>query len=104
MSDYYLEPAADRQLDDIYEYTYSNWGADQADRYINGLFARFHAIAVREALWRRIPAEYDVDGYFCRHERHLIYWVQRSDEEIGIVAILHESMEFKDRLREALGP
>jgi toxin ParE1/3/4 len=102
--DYYLEPAADRQLDDIYLYTYAHWGADQADLYISGLFTRFNAIAKREAIWRRIAAEYEVDGYYCRYERHFIYWMQRSDGEIGIVAILHESMELKDRLREILGP
>lgn len=79
MSRFYLEPAADQQLDDIYAYTHSRWGADQADRYINGLFDRFLALARRETPWRQIPTEYDVDGYFCRYERHLIYWAQRAD-------------------------
>lgn len=101
---FHLEPAADDGLDDIYLYTHERWGADQADRYITGLFACFTAIAKREIPWRRIPADYGVDGYFCRYERHHIYWMPDGNHEIRIVAILHQSMELKSRLRESLRP
>lgn len=101
MTGFYLEPAADRRLDEIYTYTRDAWGRDQADRYVLGLFDHFGAIAARRILWRSIPASFGFEGYFCRYERHFIYWKPRADD-IAIVAILHERMDQIERLNEDL--
>lgn len=79
------------------------WGAEQADRYILGLFETFDRIETHGAISRPIPAEFGVDGYVVRYERHVIYWRRLSNGDIGIVTILHERMHQIDRLREALG-
>ena len=100
MSGYRLEPAADHRLDEIYDYTADTWGEAQADAYVGGLFARFEAIAARRIPWRRIPAEFGVDGYCCRYERHLIYWRLFDHMRVGIVTILHERMHQIERLRQ----
>ena len=65
------------------------------------LFDRFHAIAARHFPWRRIPAEFGVDGYACRYERHFIHRKLLDDGAIGIVAILHERVHRIERFREA---
>jgi toxin ParE1/3/4 len=91
--------AAGHRLDEIYGYTRARWGEEQAARYINGLFARFAAIAAREFPWRPVPAEFGVSGFVCRHEQHLIYWKLLADGSIGIVTILHQRMHQIERFQ-----
>jgi toxin ParE1/3/4 len=93
--------AADR-LDEIYVYTRDQWGEAQADRYVQGMFARFEAIATREFPWRAIPAIFGVSGFFCKYEYHFIYWKLLTDGTVGIVTILHEKMHQIDRLKDDL--
>jgi toxin ParE1/3/4 len=100
MSAYYLEPAADRALDEIYEYTAANWGEDQADAYISGLFAFFDDVTSKKATWRAVPAEFGVTGYFNKYGHHFVYWRMMRSGGIGIVAILHDRMHQMDRIRE----
>jgi toxin ParE1/3/4 len=95
-----VQDGAGRRLDEIYAYTRETWGEDQAERYIRGLFERFDAIAARRFPWRPIPAEFGVDGYVCRHERHFIYWKVLDDGAVGIVTVLHERMHQTERFRE----
>ncbi|MGF1549391.1 MAG: type II toxin-antitoxin system RelE/ParE family toxin [Sphingomonadaceae bacterium] len=100
MSFYRVQRKASDRLDEIYLYSARLWGEAQADRYIQGLFERFEAIAAREIPWRMIPAEFEVDGFVCRYERHLIYWRLLHDGSVGIVTVLHERMHRIDRLGE----
>ncbi|WP_341873245.1 type II toxin-antitoxin system RelE/ParE family toxin [Sphingobium fuliginis] len=57
MISYRVQHAAGRRIDDIYNYTREQWGQDQADRYIRGLFVRFEDIAERRIAWRDIPGD-----------------------------------------------
>lgn len=96
-----IHASASYQLDAIYRYTHERWGAQQADRYINGLFTAFEDIATHRTPSRPIPAEFGLDGYFLRYERHFVYWRWLDSGDIGIVTILHERMHQIDRFREA---
>jgi toxin ParE1/3/4 len=49
---------------------------------------------------RPVPAEFGVDGFVCRYEKHLIYWRVLSDGSLGIVTILHERMHQIERFRD----
>lgn len=100
MSGFLVQAAALGRLDQIHRYTAQQWGAAQADAYIRSLFDRFARIAAREQPWRRIPAEFGIDGFMCRHERHLIYWRVLDDGMVGIVTVLHERMHAIARLRD----
>jgi toxin ParE1/3/4 len=95
-----IQEAASHRLDEIYRYTRERWGVEQADRYITGLFAAFDRIETRGVTSKPVPAEFGVDGYFFRYERHFVYWRRLSDGDIGIVTILHERMHQIDRFRE----
>ena len=103
MKRYFLSSGAKASLTDIYVYTYEKWGSVQADHYLDGLYDTFERIVRKEGLWRPIPAEFEIEGYFTRYEKHLIYWKCFEDEEIGIVAISHTSMLQGDRLTAAFG-
>ena len=98
-----VQEAASHRLDEIYRYRQTQWGTDQADRYITGLFDAFGKIEAHGVISRPIPAEFGVDGYFFRYERHFVYWRSLSNGDIGIVTILHERMHQIDRLRQDFG-
>lgn len=98
-----VQEAASHRLDEIYRYTQERWGADQADRYITGLFDAFGKIETHRVMSKPVPAEFDVEGYFFRYERHFVYWRRLSNGDIGIVTILHQRMHQIDRFREDFG-
>lgn len=99
-----IQEAASHRLDEIYRYTPDRWGHEQADHYITGLFAAFDRIDNRGVMSRPIPAEFGVEGYFFRYERHFVYWRRLSNGDIGIVTIQHERMHQIDRFRGDFGP
>jgi toxin ParE1/3/4 len=94
-----IQEAASHRLDEIYRYTRDRWGTAQADRYIHGLFEAFDGIESHATTSRPIPAEFGVPGFFFRYQRHFVYWRRLSNDDIGIVTILHERMHQIDRLR-----
>jgi plasmid stabilization system protein ParE len=98
-----VQEAASHRLDEIYRYTRNQWESDQADRYIIGLFAAFKKIETHGVMSKPVPAEFGVEGYFFRYERHFVYWRRLSDGDVGIVTILHERMHQIDRFREDFG-
>jgi plasmid stabilization system protein ParE len=99
-----IQEGASRRLDDIYRYTRHRWGDDQAETYITGLFAAFDKISAHAVVSKPIPAEFGVDGYFFRYERHFVYWRHLLNGDIGIVTILHERMHKIDRFGDDFGP
>jgi toxin ParE1/3/4 len=103
MNAFRVQNGASHRLDEIYAYTRETWGEAQAQTYIRGLFDRFEAIAARRFPWHPIPAEFGVDGYVCRYQKHFIYWKLLNDGNVGIVTILHERMHQIERFREDLG-
>jgi toxin ParE1/3/4 len=102
VSGFRVQRVAGNRLDEIYVYTRDQWGEVQAERYINGLFARFEAIAAREFPWASVPAEFEVSGFVCKYEHHFIYWKLLADGTVGIVTILHERMHQIERFRDDL--
>ncbi len=98
-----IQHAASHRLDAIYRYSCDQWGEVQADRYVTGLFETFDLIETRGVVSRPIPAEFGVDGYVFRYERHLVYWRRLSDGDIGIVTVLHERMHQIERFRQDFG-
>ncbi|MGF1456937.1 MAG: type II toxin-antitoxin system RelE/ParE family toxin [Alphaproteobacteria bacterium] len=98
-----IQEAASHRLDEIYCYTRDRWGTQQADCYIAGLFEAFDRIESHRVVSRPVPAEFGVEGYLFRYERHFVYWRWLSNDDIGIVTILHERMHQIDRFREDFG-
>ena len=69
-----VQEAASLRLDDIYRFTRDRWGSEQANRYITGLFQAFEKIETHEVKSRPVPAEFGVEGFVFRYERHFVYW------------------------------
>lgn len=102
MAKYQLWVGATESLTDIYVYTHNEWGLNQANKYLDGFYICFERIAAKTEIWRSIPMEFEVEGFFTRYEKHYIYWKVLTDGTIAIVAILHERMHQIDRLQERL--
>lgn len=98
-----IQQAASHRLDDIYRHTRDRWAEAQADRYITGLFEAFAGIESRRVISRPIPAEFGVEGFLFRYEKHLVYWRRLSNGDVGVVTILHERMHQIERFREDFG-
>ncbi len=103
MTNVRIQEAASYRLDEIYRYTRDRWGIQQADHYITGIFQAFAKIETREIASRPVPAEFGVEGYFFRYEKHIVYWRRLSNGDIGIVTILHERMHQIERFQEDFG-
>lgn len=95
-----FQRTAAHRLDEIYRFTRDRWGSEQADRYVRGLFEAFEKIDAGEAVSRRVPPAFGVEGYFFRYGRHFVYWRRLGNRDIGVVTILHERMHQIDRFRE----
>ena len=103
MASFRVQEAAAYRIDEIYRYTRARCGEEQADRYITGLFEAFARVAKSEVASRPIPAEFGIEGFVLRNERHPVYWRRLADGDIGIATIPHERMHRLCRLREDLG-
>ena len=95
-----VQEATSVRLDEIYRYTRDRWGEVQADADVAGLFAAFERIETHGVMSRPVPAEFGVEGYFFRYERHFVYWKRLADGDIGIVTILHERMHQIERFKD----
>ncbi len=98
-----IQEGASHRLDDIFRYTCDRWGDEQGDTYITGLFAAFEKIAAHGVVSKPIPAEFSLNGFFFRFERHFVYWRHLLNGDIGIVTILHERMHQISRFSEDFG-
>ena len=98
-----VQQAASFRIDEIHRYSREHRGTTQADAYITGLFEAFDRIATGGVPSRPIPAEFGVEGYVFRYERHFVYWKTLNNGDIGIVTVLHERMHQTGQFRENLG-
>lgn len=103
MTRWNLTRHAKTSLIEIYQHTLMNWGARQADAYLDKIYDRFARIADKTAVWRPIPKEFEVEGYFTRCGQHYIYWRQTRSGEIIFADILHVSMMQGERLVRTFG-
>lgn len=97
MKTYDLTPAAEEDLRDIWRYTCETWGADQADRYFDRIASCFDAVGEGRARSRSLD-ELPRDVRILRCEHHHIVWLAAARPII--IAILHERMDFMQRLKD----
>jgi toxin ParE1/3/4 len=87
MANYKLSKEADQDLDDIYYYTFQNFGPGQADDYFDSLMTRLHNISNNPMMY---PEAQDVQkGIRCSvHAAHTIYY-RLIEKEVVIIRIPH---------------
>ena len=92
--------AANARLIEIWEYTEERWGAEQADRYIRELVITAQALPDRRRSWRPVRHRSVKEFFYVRHRHHYIFFRSLKQGNVGVVSILHESMDIPSRLRE----
>lgn len=108
MVDYLFFLPADEAQDDIWQYTFDTWGKDQAIKYIRQLHDHLGMLARKEKYWFPlpqkivVPSDLDIEAFFSRYEHHYIFFRKLTDDNIGIMSILHESADIPVNLIEDL--
>jgi toxin ParE1/3/4 len=87
-----VQNSASLKIDEIYRYTVKTWGEKQSKAYISGLFESFDNIGNSLVISYPIPADFGINGFYFRYEKHYIYWRYLNNGDIGIVTVLHERM------------
>jgi len=91
VNSYRLSPAAQRDLDEIFNYSFQQWGADQAINYIDKLEAA--CVELVETPFHGQDCNYIRSGYRRRHVgNHTIYYRIESFG-VAIIRILHHRQD-----------
>ncbi len=91
MADYKFAEKAERDLEEIIDYTLQQWGALQTQNYLNGLEARGQLLADNPALGTKREALSEGLLSFP-YESHILYYI-RQPYGISIVRVLHQNMD-----------
>jgi len=108
VSTYLFYPSADEAQDEIWHYSCNAWGAKQAEKYIKGLHDHLQLLSEKKKFWRPLPAalvvpsDLNLKAYFSRYEHHYLFFRELSEDNTGVMAILHESTDMPVRLCEDL--
>jgi toxin ParE1/3/4 len=96
MSGYVLSPRAKADLDDIWDYTERNWGAEQAKAYIRLIGAAIQTLATSPA--RGKACDHIREGYRKYPAGSHVVFFRLTDGVIDVVRILHRRMDFDRHL------
>ena len=95
---YKVSQEANRDIENIWLYTYENWSLEQADRYFNLIMDEIEYLTKNPESGKDYS---DVrKGYFrSRIKSHFIFYkINRMKEEIEIIRVLHQRMDIEFRL------
>ena len=96
MSLIHLSPKAKIDLSGIWDYTYQEWGLEQAENYMQKLWRSMQGLIVDPA------TSLDI-GYVRKGYRktligtHVIFF-KLTDDGINVIRILHQKMDFERHL------
>jgi len=91
-----LSPRAQRDLDEIWDYTAKRWSVDQAEIYTHQLWQDIAAIATQPTIGRACSEVRD--GYYRYPSGSHLLFYRRIDGGVDIVRILHERMDFAQHI------
>ena len=96
---YLLSPAAQNDLDDIWDYTVNVWGVAQAEEYI--LSIRDACEALTEGRKQGRSIDEIRQGYRkLAVGSHFLFYRLTDTGEIDVIRILHQRMDFPSRIQD----
>lgn len=99
MANYLLSNKAVEDLTNIWSYTYYNWSEKQADKYYELLIYAFNQIAEKPEIGK-IYSDVNPKLFGLNIGKHIIFYHQSKSNSIEIIRILHEQMDYKNRLKD----
>ena len=94
-----IYPDARRRIIEIWHYTDKTWGEKQADKYVRDLYEAIEKAAINKYLWRKVEHEELKGVFFVRYEHQYVFFRELSKDLLGVVNVLHESMDIPSRLK-----
>jgi len=97
---YKISQEASRDIENIWLYTIEKWSIEQANRYFNLIMDEIEYLAEDPKSGKDYCKVRK--GYFrSRIKSHFIFYkINRKNEEIEIIRILHQRMDIETRLNE----
>jgi toxin ParE1/3/4 len=91
-----LSPSAVRDLQSISDYSIRNWGAQQEERYLRGLWEKLGLIQSNPES-HQLREDLEKGCHSARHEKHIIIFAVQG-QTLQIIRILHGAMDFSNYL------
>jgi toxin ParE1/3/4 len=99
MAKYYFTTKAIDDLSQIWNYTFTRWSENQADKYYRMLIENCQEIAENPELGKDYSVIIeDLKGF--KAGRHIIFYQRNEGDKIEIARILHEQMDFRKSIEE----
>lgn len=92
MSRYLLSPAAQADLEQIWDYTYDRWGVDQAEDYLRELRHAIERAAANPQIGRACD-EIRLGYRKLAAGSHTLFYRVRAEGGIDVVRVLHQRMD-----------
>lgn len=86
-------------LNSIWTYTFYKWSEKQANKYYESIEFACLQIGKNTELGKSYD-ELNMDLFGVKSGKHIIFYQLISGNEVEVVRILHERMDFKSRLTE----
>ena len=101
MRSFDISEEADQDLLGIWNYSFENWGIEQADRYLDLIEAGCLQIVDGSAVTRSFAKIHPkLKSSHCEH--HYIFYLSNPDQKPLVIAVLHENMDLVARVKERL--
>ncbi|OBJ10855.1 type II toxin-antitoxin system RelE/ParE family toxin [Mycobacterium sp. 1465703.0] len=92
MSGYLLSPAAQADLEQVWEYTHAHWGFDQAEQYLRELQSAIERAAANPRIGR--ACDEIRPGYRkLAAGSHMLFYRVKAEGVVDVVRILHQRMD-----------
>jgi toxin ParE1/3/4 len=96
-SRYLLSPAAQADLEQIWDYTHDRWGVDQAEEYLHELQHAIDRVAANPRIGR--ACDEIRPGYRkLAAGSHTLFYRVTADDVIDVVRVLHQRMDIDRHL------
>lgn len=99
MAEYIKSEKALEDLNNIWIYTAENWSVEQANRYYNLIMDEIE-FAVENFETMKDFGSVRKDYRYSKVKSHLVFCKRVENSEMGVVRILHEKMEIKNRIND----
>jgi len=88
---YSIRALARDDLEEIWLFTYEEWGLEQADKYLDSLFSRFEWLSCNPYAGK--DREDIKSGYYCFPEGMDLVFYTMTETGIDIIGVPHQNMD-----------
>ena len=101
MRSFDISEEADQDLLGIWNYSFKNWGIEQADHYLDLIEAGCQKIGDGSAVTRSLKKIHrKLKSSHCEH--HYIFYLSNPGQKPLVIAVLHENMDLIARVKKRL--